>query len=170
MMRRMSASGVSHARSATSVDPRVSARLPNALRILAAAAGLLLALVSCGKQTQPASNSNGGVGSAGTNKIVVLGSSTSAGTGPKDPNNAYVPRYQAYLAQQFPKFTLLNLAVGGQTTYHIQPTGFSSPESRPTPTPDKNITAALALDPDAIIVNMPSNDTAANIPASEQLD
>jgi lysophospholipase L1-like esterase len=102
-------------------------------------------------------------------KIVVLGSSTSAGTGPKDPKNAYVVRYQAYLAQQFPHFTLVNLAVGGQNTYHIQPTGFTPPANRPAPVEGKNITAALALQPNAIVVNMPSNDTAANVTTSEQL-
>ena len=47
--------------------------------------------------------------------IVVLGSSTSAGIGPRDPKNAWVARYQRYLAEQFPSFTLTNLAVGGQT-------------------------------------------------------
>src|SRR5690349_20917968 len=31
--------------------------------------------------------------------IVVIGSSTAAGTGPKDPKNAWVERYRAYLTQ-----------------------------------------------------------------------
>jgi lysophospholipase L1-like esterase len=100
--------------------------------------------------------------------IVVLGSSTSAGTGPANPNNAWVPRYQAYLAQAFPNFKLTNLAVGGQTTYHIQPTGYAPPPNRPTPALGKNITAALALNPDAIIVNMPSNDQANDFSQQEQ--
>jgi lysophospholipase L1-like esterase len=100
--------------------------------------------------------------------IVVLGSSTSAGTGPKDPNNAWVPRYQAYLARQFPSFVLTNLAVGGQTTYHIQPTGYVPPRGRPTPVEGKNVTAALALRPDAIIVNLPSNDQAGDYSQAEQ--
>jgi lysophospholipase L1-like esterase len=100
--------------------------------------------------------------------IVVLGSSTSAGTGPTDPKNAWVPRYQAYLAQEFPNFKLTNLAVGGQTTYHIQPTGYAPPPNRPTPVEGKNITAALALNPDAIIVNMPSNDQANDFSQQEQ--
>jgi lysophospholipase L1-like esterase len=103
-------------------------------------------------------------------KIVVLGSSTSAGTGPRDPHDAYVPRYQAYLARQFPDFSLVNLAVGGQTTYHIQPSGFVPPALRPAPATAHNISAALALSPDAILVNLPSNDAAADIPATEQLD
>ncbi len=102
--------------------------------------------------------------------IVVLGSSTSAGVGPKDPDDAYVPRYVAILARQFPSFSLVNLAVSGHTTYHVQPSGFVPPADRPAPAEGKNISAALALRPAAIFVNLPSNDAAAGFPASEQLD
>ena len=101
--------------------------------------------------------------------IVVLGSSTSAGTGPKEPKNAWVPRYRAYLQRRFPGVALTNLAVGGYTTYHVQPTGFAPPAGRPAPVDGKNITAALALKPNAIIVNLPSNDAAARVPIAEQL-
>jgi lysophospholipase L1-like esterase len=100
---------------------------------------------------------------------VLLGSSTSAGTGPKDPDNAWAERYAAYLARHFPDFQLVNLAVGGQTTYHIQPTGFVPPPDRPAPAQGHNITAALALSPRGLIVNLPSNDSAENVPAREQL-
>jgi len=101
--------------------------------------------------------------------IVVLGSSTAAGTGPKDPGNAWVSRYQARLAEQFPNVTLVNLAVGGYTTFHIQPTGYAPPPNRPAPALGKNITAALALNPRAVIVNLPSNDQANDYPLAEQL-
>jgi len=101
--------------------------------------------------------------------IVVLGSSTSAGIGPKQAKNAWVPRYRARLAERYPNVTVLNLAVGGQTTFHIQPTDYTPPPNRPAPVSNKNITAALALGPIAIIINLPSNDQAANYPWSEQL-
>lgn len=101
--------------------------------------------------------------------IVVLGSSTAAGIGPKDPKNAWVVRYRRYLAAQFPNVSLVNLAVGGQTTFEIQPTGYVPPANRPSPVPGKNITAALALNPRAIIVNLPSNDQAGRYPIAEQL-
>jgi len=101
--------------------------------------------------------------------IVVLGSSTSAGTGPKDPNNAWVSRYRAHLVQRFPNVALVNLAVGGYTTFEVQPTGYLPPPNRPAPVSDKNITAALALKPSALIVNLPSNDQASNYPLAEQL-
>jgi lysophospholipase L1-like esterase len=119
--------------------------------------------------TAPAALSSGPVVHSRPGLIVVLGSSTSAGTGPRDPNNAWVPRYRAYLEQRFPAFTLTNLAVGGYTTFHVQPSGFTPPAGRPAPVVGKNITAALALTPDAIIVNLPSNDAAAQVPLAEQL-
>jgi len=101
--------------------------------------------------------------------IVVLGSSTSAGIGPKQAKNAWVPRYRARLAERFPNVSVLNLAAGGQTTFHIQPTGYTPPPNRPAPVSNRNITAALALRPIAIIVNLPSNDQAENYPWPEQL-
>ena len=101
--------------------------------------------------------------------IVVLGSSTSAGIGPKDPKQAWVARYRRYLAERFPNLTLVNLAVGGLTTFEIQPTDYVPPPHRPAPAVGKNITAALLLRPRAIIVNLPSNDQAGNFPLAEQL-
>jgi lysophospholipase L1-like esterase len=133
-------------------------------------------LASCTEKAKPtragaavAALPSGPVVASGPGLIVVLGSSTSAGTGPSDPKNAWVPRYRAYLQRRFPAFELSNLAVGGFTTYHVQPTGFVSPAGRPAPVAGKNITAALALKPDAIIVNLPSNDAAAHVPIAEQL-
>ncbi|HKO51322.1 MAG TPA: SGNH/GDSL hydrolase family protein [Polyangiaceae bacterium] len=101
--------------------------------------------------------------------IVVLGSSTSAGTGPKQPKNAWVWRYKARLAERFPNVTLVNLAMGGQSTFELQATGYVPPPNRPAPAIGRNITAALALNPNAIIVNLPSNDQANDYPLAEQL-
>jgi len=101
--------------------------------------------------------------------IVVLGSSTSAGIGPKDPKNAWVSRYRARLAEQFPNVRLVNLAVGGYSTFEIQATDFRPPANRPAPVEGKNISAALALNPSAIVVNLPSNDQANRYPLAEQL-
>ena len=101
--------------------------------------------------------------------IVVLGSSTAAGLGPSSYQNTWVSRYRAYLAKEFPKFKLTNLAVSGYTTYHVQATDFVPPLGRPNPDPAKNITAALALSPSAIIVNLPSNDEAKGYSLDEQM-
>lgn len=102
--------------------------------------------------------------------IVVLGSSTAAGTGPKDPKNAWVERYRAHLAQAFKNFQLINLAVGGYTTYNEQPDDFVPPQGRPAPDKAHNITMALSKHPGAIIINLPGNDTASGVTLKEQTD
>ena len=101
--------------------------------------------------------------------IVVLGSSTAAGTGPTRPENAWVERYRSYLRQAFPKFQLINLAVGGYTTYEIQPADYAPPRDRPRPDGNHDITKALAENADAIIINLPSNDQASSFSLAEQL-
>jgi GDSL-like Lipase/Acylhydrolase family len=135
---------------------------------------------SVGGSSSSGATGGGAAGSAGSagaasivhdapGVIVVLGSSTSAGTGPKDPANAWVERYRSYLKTQFPNFKLTNLAVGGYTTYQIQPSDFVPAAGRPQPDKAHNITFALTLKPDALIINMPTNDTNANYPALDQL-
>lgn len=103
-------------------------------------------------------------------RIVVLGSSTAAGAGPSNGDDAWVRRYQEDLATRFPNMEVVNLAVGGFTTYQIQPTGFVPPDGRPAPDTAKNITAALALSPDAIVINMPSNDQASAYALADVMD
>jgi lysophospholipase L1-like esterase len=135
---------------------------------------LTLASVACSKRQESARNEGASEQSASGERpsgklIVVLGSSTSAGTGPSKPEHAWVPRYAAHLGERFPDFKVVNLAVGGQTTYHIQPDGYVPPAGRPAPTSGKNISAALAFAPRALIVNMPSNDSAEGFSVAEQL-
>jgi lysophospholipase L1-like esterase len=101
--------------------------------------------------------------------IVVLGSSTAAGFGLSDPSTGWVARYSAYLMSQDPRAKVTNLAVSGYMSFQILPTGTTNPAGRPAVDPAHNITAALALHPDAIIVNLPSNDAAANVPVDETM-
>ncbi len=101
--------------------------------------------------------------------IVVLGSSTAEGTGPQDPHNAWVNRYRDFLKSENVNHQVINLAKGGYTTYHILPTNQSTPSYRPKPDPQRNITYALSLMPDAIIINLPSNDASSNYSVAEQL-
>ena len=77
--------------------------------------------------------------------------------------------YRAYLSKEFVDFELTNLAVGGYTTYQMQPSDYTPPAGRPAPVPEHNITFALSLRPDAILINMPSNDQALGIPLSEEM-
>ncbi|HEY1163708.1 MAG TPA: GDSL-type esterase/lipase family protein, partial [Chitinophaga sp.] len=90
--------------------------------------------------------------------IVVLGSSTAAGTGPKTPDSAWVNLLRKYLQSDDSSVTVTNLAVGGFTSYKILPEGGDLPFYKPKPDPEHNIDMALSLKPDLIIINMPSND------------
>jgi lysophospholipase L1-like esterase len=138
------------------------------------AAGCLAAAVACKDTPQTAPAPVGVTAPAepvnhAPGVIVVLGSSTAAGTGPSRPENAWVWLYTGYLKRQFPKFALTNLAVGGYTTYQMQPSDYVPPANRPAPDPGHNITRALSLNPDAIIISMPSNDQAGGYSLAEQL-
>ena len=101
--------------------------------------------------------------------IVVIGSSTAAGAGPSNSANAWVNRYRAYLQNINPNNLVTNLAIGGTRTYHIMPDWFVSPSNRPSPNPGNNVTQAISLGADAIIVNMPSNDGASGYSVNEQM-
>jgi hypothetical protein len=69
-----------------------------------------------------------------------------------------------------PNNEIVNLAQVGYTTYRIIRSGFVAPANRPSPDVNKNIIATLALDPDAIIVNMPSNDVSSGFSNLEQMN
>lgn len=101
--------------------------------------------------------------------VVVLGSSTAAGFGLDDPADGWVERFGADLAERRPGSEVVNLAVPGFTTFAVLPTDAEVPEGRPVPDPDHNIEAALALEPDAVIVNLPSNDASSGVPVDEQM-
>jgi len=104
-------------------------------------------------------------------KIVVLGSSTAAGTGPSSTANAWVWLYTDYLKQQDTRFDITNLAVGGYTTFDILPTGTPIPSSvNETIDTARNITKAISLNADGIIVNMPSNDSNMGYSVAMQMD
>jgi lysophospholipase L1-like esterase len=93
-------------------------------------------------------------------KIAIVGSSTAAGTGATDYAHAWVGLYTTNLASLNSSNRVVNLAVGGYTTYHTLPTGTINPANRPAVDPAHNITAALATQPNAVIINLPSNDAA----------
>ena len=101
--------------------------------------------------------------------VVILGSSTAAGTGPREIANAWVNRYLAYAESLDADNRVINLAKGGYTTYHLMPRDYDPPEGRPRPDPCRCITMALHLDPDAIVINLPSNDAAYGYSVEEQL-
>lgn len=106
-----------------------------------------------------------------TVKIVVLGSSTASGTGADPYDSAWVNKLRKYLIGKNPNNQVINLGVGGFTTYHsLCPSGFIPPPNRPSPQVNNNITAALNLNPSLIIINLPSNDVANGYSLQEQID
>jgi lysophospholipase L1-like esterase len=103
-------------------------------------------------------------------RIVVLGSSTAAGTGPSSPDSTWVNRLRASL-QSNTRYEVVNLARGGYTTYHILPTGTNIPQGVSISVDTaRNITKALTFSPFAILVNMPSNDATNNFSVRTQLE
>lgn len=102
--------------------------------------------------------------------IVVLGSSTAAGAGASTSDSAWVNRYRNYLQSINPAYQVTNRAVGGYTTYRLMPSNYTPPSNRPAPSVNNNITYAIGLNPDAIIVNLPSNDVSQGFSVQEQLD
>ncbi len=104
-------------------------------------------------------------------KIAILGSSTAFGTGATTYDSSWVGKFTSYIKRRNSQNTIYNLAIPGFTTYqNLRPTGYTSPAGRPSPDAAYNITAALALFPDAIIINMPSNDAANLYSLAEQQD
>ena len=102
--------------------------------------------------------------------VVVLGSSTAEGYGPSDSDSTWVNRLRVALADADPALDVLNLARGGYTTYHVMPEGTTVPETLGgAPDPRRNIDAALARDPVAILIGLTSNDSAYGHTAEEQI-
>lgn len=105
----------------------------------------------------------------GVIKIVVLGSSTAAGSGPSNIANAWVNQFRQYVQSKNSSSEVINLAAGYYTTYHILPTGTSTTSGKPASDPERNITKALSYYPDAIIINLPTNDANNGFTVAEQL-
>ena len=102
--------------------------------------------------------------------VVVLGSSTAAGTGASAPDSSWVGRFRENFLALRPGSRVVNLARGGYTTFHLLPAG-PTPDAPEGIAPDtaRNVAAAAALRPDVVVVNLPSNDAAAGIPAATEL-
>ena len=101
--------------------------------------------------------------------VVVIGSSTSYGTGASVYDSSWVGKITAYLKRKNSQSIVYNFGIPGYTSYqNLCPTGFTPPANRPSPNSSFNITAAINIHPDAIIINMPSNDAANDYTLAEQ--
>jgi len=102
--------------------------------------------------------------------IYVLGSSTAAGTGPSHPINTWVNKYADHLYRLDTRYNVVNVAVGGQVTYNLLPTGHQIPAGvNETVNDQGNVTYAIAHGADGIIINLPSNDAGRGYPVADQL-
>lgn len=101
-------------------------------------------------------------------KIVILGSSTSEGIGASSPNSSWVGLYTTMLTKLNSKYKIVNLAKAGYSTWHLCPTGYHAPNQIVYPDVERNITKALSLNPDAIIINLPANDLVYKVPLDIQ--
>ncbi len=95
-------------------------------------------------------------------KIVIVGSSTAYGTGATPLDSAWARKFRLYLLEENSAVQVINIATPGLTSWDVSPTGTVVPAPF-TIDPDRNITKALSLNPDAIILNLPSNDVARGI-------
>lgn len=98
-------------------------------------------------------------------KVVVIGSSTAAGQGASTYANSFVGR----LIANYPSHTFVNLARGGTVTYQALPSGTNN-GSRPPVDPTMNITAAISLGANIILVAFPTNDIISNYTNEETLN
>jgi acyl-CoA thioesterase-1 len=93
--------------------------------------------------------------------IVAIGSSTVSGEGADPIDSAWLNLYGAYLTNLGLPVTITNLGYSGTTTFAGMPSSFATPVSPPQPgVPflDHNITYALSLNPDLVLIAYPSND------------
>jgi len=121
---------------------------------------LLLGVLRCGGDPPPAPTPTGGV--------VVLGSSTAAGTG-ATAGHSWVALVQQAAQRDCPALPVLNLAVGGFTTAQALPTGTQTAAGRPNVDAAHNLTVALGQGPALVLIQFPSNDAANHYPLSETL-
>ena len=92
-----------------------------------------------------------------TRTYSVIGSSTAAGVGVSAPDSSWVNRLTRYYTQSGFSVQAYNLAVSNRNNYHGMPSWYTPPAGRDYPLPNENITKALSLNPETVIVNYPSN-------------
>jgi lysophospholipase L1-like esterase len=97
-----------------------------------------------------------------TYKIVIVGSSTAFGTGATPIDSSWARKFKMYLLEQNSSIQVINIATLGLTSWDVSPTGTVVPAPFSVDV-NRNITKALSFNPNAIILNLPSNDVARGI-------
>ena len=101
-------------------------------------------------------------------KIVVIGADADHEKNEKG-EVFWIDRYREYLKSFNNDNEIINLTKDGLNSYQLVPTGSSSPYGRPKADTEYNISRAIGLKPDAIIVNLEYNDILENFEPSEQI-
>ncbi len=102
-----------------------------------------------------------------------MGSSTSIGAAASTGDSSWVGRMQTLFRKNTGDGadTIFSVVGGyGWVTYFHMPSTFVPPPGRPLYQAGQNVDAALALNPDIIIINLPSNDIAAGFTKKEMMD
>lgn len=118
----------------------------------------------------------GGAGAGGSDtrpvEVVILGSSSACGKNLDEPMYggevgglafAWTALYADELAATRPGSMVTNLCKSGYSTYQAMPTGTVNPNGTPAVDDTRNITAAVTLAPDVIIVAFPAVGEASNV-------
>ncbi len=91
-------------------------------------------------------------------RIVILGASSSFGFNAIPFDSAYAYRFRELIIDSVNGYSeIINLAHAGYTTYAMQANGYPAPVNYPVDTL-RNITRAIALNPDGVIFNFTTND------------
>lgn len=99
--------------------------------------------------------------------IAVLGSSTALGIGPVYHVESWTIRYDKYIRSINPADRIINLAQEEYTSYEILPTGSNVPMNRPSPNPMFNLSKAIELGVDGVIINVSYEDALNNYSSKE---
>jgi acyl-CoA thioesterase-1 len=109
---------------------------------------------SCSKNSNSSGTSNTDLRIQKRKVLVILGSSTAAGTGANPIDSSWVNRLNAQLSIDERNTQVINLAMGGYNTSKIVPSSYKTADT------SRNITKAISYGPEMIIINLPSNDFA----------
>jgi lysophospholipase L1-like esterase len=107
-------------------------------------------------------------------RVAVLGSSTAEGEAARPLGNSWANRFREHLATVYSSSELINLAIGGFTTFNSMPDGYVRPapwdaDNQLNVATENNITKAISYNPSIVLINFPSNDCDLYIPVAQQL-
>ncbi len=101
-------------------------------------------------------------------KVIVIGADENHEKNSRG-ESTWIGKYRDYLQSFNSDNEVINLTKKSFNSYHIMPTGNPVPYRRPHSNPENNITQAISLNPDAILINLEYNDVLAGYKANEEI-